>query len=99
MPDVRRATAAAARGGTTTVLSFSNPGEGEADLNALLRCRAEVGGGRAAVDVGLHAVIYDPEHASPASLAAARRPGAGASKSFLAAAELGSRGSAPRVFD
>ncbi|HLQ54784.1 MAG TPA: amidohydrolase family protein [Streptosporangiaceae bacterium] len=99
MPDVRRATAAAARGGTTTVLSFSNPGDGEADLDALLRCRAEVAGGRAAVDVGLHAVIYDPEHASTASLAAARRAGAGAIKIFLAYAELGILCSTRRLFE
>ena len=44
MPDIRRATAAAARGGTTTVLSFTNPADGERDLDALLRCRAEVSG-------------------------------------------------------
>jgi dihydropyrimidinase len=99
MPDVRLATAAAARGGTTTVLSFSNPGDGEADLDALLRCRAEAADGRAAVDVGLHAVIYDPGHASEASLAAARRAGAGAIKIFLAYAELGIQCSTRRLFE
>jgi len=34
------ATAAAARGGTTTVLSFTGPAAGERDVDALLRNRA-----------------------------------------------------------
>ena len=44
---------------------------------------------RAVVDVGLHAMIYDPEHVSAADLAAARRAGAAAIKIFLAYPELG----------
>ena len=99
MPDVRRATAAAARGGTTTVLSFTNPGSGESDLDALLRCRAEVSDGRAVTDVGLHAMLYDPGHVSAASLAAARRAGAGAIKVFLAYAELGIQCTTARLFE
>ena len=54
------ATAAAARGGTTTVLSFTSPAAGERDLDALLRGRAELDRDGAMVDVGLHAAIYDP---------------------------------------
>ena len=99
MPDVRRATAAAARGGTTTVLSFTNPGSGESDLDALLRCRAEVSDGRAVTDVGLHAMLYDPGHVSAASLASARRAGAGAIKVFLAYAELGIQCTTARLFE
>jgi dihydropyrimidinase len=99
MPDVRRATAAAARGGTTTALSFSNPREGESDLDALLRCRAEVSGSPAAIDVGLHAMIYDPEHASAADLAAVRRAGTAAIKIFLSFPELGIMCSTRRLFD
>jgi len=99
MPDVRHATAAAARGGTTTVLSFTNPGAGESDLAALLRCRDEVADGRAAVDIGLHAMIYDPERTSAADLTAARDAGAGAIKIFLAYAELGIQCSTGRLFE
>src|SRR6266571_9327998 len=99
MPDVRRATAAAARGGTTTVLSFTNPGTGESDLDALLRCRAEGSDGHPAVDIGLHAMIYDPERTSEADLAAARQAGAGAIKIFLAYAELGIQCSTGRLFE
>ena len=99
MPDVHRATVAAARGGTTTVLSFTNPTDGEGDLDALLRCRAEVADGRAVVDVGLHAMLYDPEHASADDLAAARRAGAAAIKIFLAYAELGIQCSTRRLFE
>jgi dihydropyrimidinase len=99
MPDVRRATAAAARGGTTTVLSFTSPADGEGDLDALLRCRAEVAGCRPVVDVGLHAMLYDPEHVAIADLAAARRAGAAAIKIFLAYAELGIQCSTRRLFE
>src|SRR6266568_4151224 len=99
MPDVHRATAAAARGGTTTVLSFSNPGDAESDLDALLRCRAEASGGRAVIDIGLHAVLYDPAGATEAGLAAARRAGAGAIKIFLAYAELGIQCTTRRLFE
>src|SRR6516165_4147361 len=42
MAGVGPATAAAARGGTTTVLSFTGPAAGERDLDALLRNRAEL---------------------------------------------------------
>jgi len=99
MPDVHRATAAAARGGTTTVLSFSNPAAAESDLDALLRCRAEASSGRAVIDIGLHAVLYDPAGATEAGLAAARRAGAGAIKIFLAYAELGIQCTTRRLFE
>ena len=70
MAGVGSATAAAARGGTTTVLSFTGPATAERDLDALLRNRAELDRDGAAVDVGLHAAIYDPEHLSHDDLAA-----------------------------
>ncbi|MEP7025254.1 MAG: amidohydrolase family protein [Actinomycetota bacterium] len=89
MPDIQHATAAAARGGSTTVLSFTNPGTGEGDLAALLRCRAEVAASEPAGDVGLHAMIYDPERTPAADLVAARQAGVGAIKIFLAYPELG----------
>src|SRR6185437_642622 len=43
MAQVPLATAAAAQGGTTTALSFTNPDPGEADIDALLARRAELG--------------------------------------------------------
>lgn len=89
MADVGRATAAAARGGTTSALSFTNPQAGEGDLDCLFRRRAELRGGQAFVDVGLHAMLYDPEHVTEPELGAARRGGAAAVKVFLAYPELG----------
>jgi dihydropyrimidinase len=89
MPDVGPATAAAARGGTTTVLSFTGPAAGERDLDALLRNRVELDLYPAVVDVGLHAAIYDPEHLSYGDLVAVQRAGAAAIKIFLAYPELG----------
>jgi len=84
-----RATKAAARGGTTTVLSFTSPAEGEGTVDCLLRSRTELERGGATVDVGLHAAVYDPEQVTDADLAAIRQAGAGSVKVFLAYAELG----------
>jgi dihydropyrimidinase len=89
MSQVGLATAAAARGGTTTALSFTNPEPGQADLESLLRRREELGGGSAFIDVGLHAMLYDPARAGLADLVAARQAGAAAVKVFLAYPELG----------
>ncbi len=89
MAQVQLATAAAARGGTTTALSFTNPEPGQGDLESLLRRREELVRGDAVIDVGLHAMLYDPEHVTLADLVAARRAGAAAVKVFLAYPELG----------
>ena len=83
------ATAAAARGGTTTALSFTSPRPGERDVDGLLRGRTELRDGGISIDVGLHAAIYDPDHVTADELAAARRAGAAAIKVFLAYPELG----------
>jgi dihydropyrimidinase len=99
MAQVALATAAAARGGTTTALSFTNPDPGQGDLDCLRSRRAELDGGGAVVDVGLHAMLYDPERATPADLAAARRAGAAAVKVFLAYPELGIMCSPRRLFE
>src|SRR5262245_57663642 len=61
MADVPAATRAAALGGTTTLLSFTNPGQGEGTVECVLRHRGELAGGRAAVDVGLHGMCYRPD--------------------------------------
>jgi dihydropyrimidinase len=94
MAQVPLASAAAAAGGTTTALSFTNPDAGQADLDALHDRRAQLDGGglspqRPVIDIGLHAMLYDPDHATAADLAAARRAGASAVKVFLAYPELG----------
>jgi dihydropyrimidinase len=99
MAGVQPATAAAARGGTTTALSFTNPDPGERDLDCLRRRVAQVTGGGAVIDVGLHAMLYDPDRATEAELAAARRAGAAAVKVFLAYPELGIMCSERRLFE
>jgi dihydropyrimidinase len=99
MAGVEQATAAAARGGTTTVLSFSGPGPGERDLDSLLRNRSELDRDGAAVDVGLHAAIYDPDRLSDDDLAAAKRAGAASIKVFLAYPELGIMCSTRRLYE
>jgi dihydropyrimidinase len=83
------ATAAAARGGTTTVLSFTSPADGEGTVDCLLRSRGELERPGAVTDVGLHAAIYDPNQVTDADLVAIRQGGAGSVKIFLAYAELG----------
>jgi len=99
MPGVHPATAAAARGGTTTVLSFTGPAAGESDLDALLRNRAELARDGAVTDIGLHAAIYDPEHIGYDELAAVKRAGAAAIKIFLAYPELGIMCSTRRLYE
>lgn len=99
MAGVQPATAAAARGGTTTVLSFTGPAAGERDVAALLRNRAELEHDAAAVDVGLHAAIYSPDRLSHDDLVAVKRAGAAAIKIFLAYPELGIMCSTRRLYE
>jgi dihydropyrimidinase len=99
MPGVYPATSAAARGGTTTVLTFTGPAVGERDLDALLRNRGELERGGAVTDIGLHAAIYDPEHISYDDLAAVKRAGVAAIKIFLAYPELGIMCSTRRLYE
>src|SRR5215467_5639782 len=97
MADVAAATRAAALGGTTTVLSFTNPGPGEGTVECVLRHREELADGRAAVDVGLHAMCYQPDEVP--SLAALRDAGVSGIKVFLAYSELGIMWSARGLFE
>jgi dihydropyrimidinase len=99
MAGVRAATVAAALGGTTTALSFTNPGAGESDLECLLRRRSDLAAGGAAIDVGLHAMLYRPGSATMTDLAAARQAGAAAVKVFLAYPELGIMCSTRQLFE
>jgi len=99
MADVAAATRAAALGGTTTVLSFTNPGPGEGAVACLLRCRQELAAARPAVDVGLHAMLYRPDHVVPADLQALRDAGVCGIKVFLAYSELGIMWSTRGLFE
>ena len=99
MTDVAAATRAAALGGTTTVLSFTNPGPGEDAVTCLRRRRDELATARPAVDVGLHAMLYRPDHVDPAELRALRDAGTAGIKVFLAYPELGIMWSAGGLFE
>jgi dihydropyrimidinase len=99
MDDVAAATRAAALGGTTTVLSFTNPGPGEGAVDCLLRRRSELSSQHAAVDVGLHAMLNKPDHVSAAELGSLREAGARGVKVFLAYPELGIMWSARGLFE
>ena len=97
--DVAAATRAAALGGTTTVLSFTNPGHGEGAVACLLRRRQELTAARPAVDVGLHAMLYRPDHVVPDDLQALRDAGVSGIKVFLAYPELGIMWSTRGLFE
>ena len=99
MPDVAAATRAAALGGTTTVLSFTNPEPGEGAVECLLRRRAELATARPAVDVGLHAMLYLPDQVTPADLRALREAGVSGIKVFLAYPALGIMWSTRGLFE
>ena len=99
MDDVAAATRAAALGGTTTVLSFTNPEPGEGAVDCLLRRRRELSGQHPAVDVGLHAMLCRPDHVSAAELQSLREAGARGVKVFLAYPELGIMWSARGLFE
>ena len=89
MPDVAAATRAAALGGTTTLLSFTNPEPGEGAVECLLRRQRELARAHPAVDVGLHAMLYQPDQVRAADLQALRGAGVSGIKVFLAYPELG----------
>jgi dihydroorotase len=99
MADVGAATRAAALGGTTTVLSFTNPEPGEGAVACLLRRREELAAARPAVDVGLHAMLYRPDQVAPGDLRALREAGVSGIKVFLAYPELGIMWSTRGLFE
>ena len=99
MADVTAATTAAALGGTTTALSFTNPDPGEGAVECLLRRRESLSSDPPAVDVGLHAMLYQPDRCSPAELAAMRDAGVSGIKLFLAYPELGIMWSTRGLFE
>lgn len=89
MSDVESATRAALLGGTTTVLTFSNPERDEGALECILRRREELAVAGLFTDVGLHAMLYVPDTFSHDELEALRELGAAGLKVFLAYSELG----------
>jgi dihydropyrimidinase len=97
MADVAGATRAAALGGTTTLLSFTNPRPGEGPAECIRRHREELTGAAATVDVGLHAMLYQPDEVP--GLAALRDAGVSGIKVFLAYSELGIMWSARGLFE
>ncbi len=99
MGDVVAATRGAALGGTTTVLSFTNPEAGEDALACMLRCTGELGSTGIAVDVGLHAMLYEPDSSSVSLLEALKAAGVSGVKIFLAYEELGIMWSSRGLFE
>ena len=99
MPDVAAATRAAALGGTTTVLSFTNPEPGEGSVACLMRRRDQLSAAPPAVDVGLHAMLFQPDHVDEADLRALRDAGVSGIKVFLAYPELGIMWSTGGLFE
>ncbi|HET7685319.1 MAG TPA: dihydropyrimidinase [Candidatus Limnocylindria bacterium] len=83
-----RDTAAAARGGTTTVLSFNNPGTGISDAGAAsllagMREFRERTAGQAAVDIGLNAVVTGGQARALEELPALIEAGVPTFKAFM----------------
>ena len=89
MPDLPAASRAAALGGTTTALSFSLPADGEDTIAAFRRARHQVAAGEAVIDIGLHAMCYQPGRLTADDVAVLADLGADAVKVFLAYPELG----------
>lgn len=89
MADLAGSSIAAALGGTTTALSFSLPHEGEDTVSAFRRARAQVTGGASLIDIGLHAMCYQPNELTGADVVRLTDLGADAVKVFLAYRELG----------
>lgn len=99
MTDVAAATRAAALGGTTTVLSFTNPEPGEGSVAGLLRRRDQLSAAPPTVDVGLHAMLLQPDQVDAADLRALRDAGVSGIKVFLAYPELGIMWSTRGLFE
>lgn len=88
LTDLASASIGAAHGGTTTVLTFTLPDEGESPVDALRRARDTLVA-RSTIDVGIHASYLDPSAVPRSLLATLRSEGAGGVQAFLAFPELG----------
>jgi dihydropyrimidinase len=98
LADIAAATAAAARGGTTTVLAFTAPRPGESPADAYVRARDELVP-QAVVDVQLHPAIWEPERLDRAELERLRGVGARSVKLFTAFPELGMVASDRKLYE
>jgi dihydropyrimidinase len=98
LADVGPATRSALHGGTTTALSFTAPQPGERPAEALARARDELLPA-AAIDVGLHASIWEPERLGADDLVELTTLGATGVKLFLAYPELGMMASDQRLYE
>jgi dihydropyrimidinase len=98
LADVAAATRSALHGGTTTALSFTAPRPGERPAEALARARDELLP-PAAMDVGLHASIWEPEQLGGGDLVELKALGATGVKLFLAYPELGMMASDRRLYE
>ena len=83
LSDMGPASRSALSGGTTSALCFTNPHDGESVVEAVRRGREEVRR-EAAIDVDLHAVLYQPERVTVADLERLRELKVRAVKVFLA---------------
>ena len=88
LPDLRAASEAAARGGTTTLLAFTDPREDETATEAFVRARDELVP-QSVVNVELHATIHQPDRLHRTELERLAAAGARAVKLYLAYPELG----------
>ena len=88
LADLRAATFAAARGGTTTIATFTSPHPGETPAAAFVRARDEQVP-HAIVNVALHAAVWEPDRLDRAQLEQLRAAGGRTVKLYLAYPELG----------
>jgi dihydropyrimidinase len=88
LTDIGAASRAAAHGGTTTILTFTLPTEGEPPEQAFRRARDTLVA-KSAVDTGIHASYFDPEAVSVRLLEALRADGVCGLQVFLAFPDLG----------
>jgi len=94
---IGEASRCAAFGGTTTTLAFSDTGAGEGPVAALARGEEQVGA--SAIDVGLHAKIWEPELVTREQLAEAKAHGALGVKLFTCYREWGIMTSDRRLYE
>jgi dihydropyrimidinase len=88
LADIGPASTSALRGGTTTALSFTAPRSGETPAEAYRRARDELVP-LAAIEIGLHPSIWEPDRLTGSDREELARLGARTIKHFLGYPELG----------
>lgn len=96
--DLAASCAQARRGGTTTLVAFTAPHQGERPAAAYVRARDELLP-RATTDVLLHPTVADPERLRVGDLVELYELGARAVKLYLAYSELGMQASERMLYD